>query len=467
MIREKVEASRERQLITLGIISTLFLQKIHPLCRLDHLKSSYARTVWSWISQYYQTYSLAPGKDIQDIYITHKLELDEDEETIATFLQSLSDEFDQKINNVEYAITETEAWLGLRSDELLRDALDDCITRKDHAGAKEAIAAYIDVKRVEVDNTDVLNDANSAVGAFTNEDEVLFRFPGALGAVCGDFKRTDFVAFIAAFKKGKSWWLLELAKQSTYNGLKTLLISLEMPKNQMLRRIWSSLTHRPKHTKMVRVPSFTEMDNSSPEKPIYGIEYNEYEAEAIETTTDFFHIWKKKYQKYFKGGDLRLVCMPSKLLTPKDLDTYLDNLQFYGFWTPDVIIVDYADLMASKIKGEERQQLNDIWMGLRRIAQQRSCLMLTATQSNRAGLYEDLTLMNLAEDIRKAAHVTKLLAINATKEEQKNGICRIAQLAERDDEAIFEQAVVLSCHSLGAVVLDSRYRSEVYIDKSQ
>jgi hypothetical protein len=467
LIREKIEASRERQLITLGIISTPFLQKIHPLCKLELLKSSYARVVWSWISKYYQTYNLAPGKDIQDIYITHKLELDEDEEVIAQFLQSLSEEFDQKITNVEYAITETEEWLGIRADELLRDALNDCIQRKDHRGAKEAIASYIDVKRVETDSTDVLKDVTSAIDAFTNEDEVLFTLPGALGAVCGAFKRTDFIAFLAGFKAGKSWWLWEIARQATYNGLRVLFISLEMPKKQMLRRMWTSLMRRPKQTRVVRVPSFVEMDDSSPENPLWGIEYTDKEVEALEPTEGFFAEWRRRYRKYFRRGDLKLACMPSKTATAEDLDVYLDNMEFYEQWVPDVIVVDYADLMASKVKGEERQILNNIWMGLRRIAQQRNCLVATATQSNRGGLDEDLTMQNIAEDIRKVAHVTKMLAINSKKEEKKNGICRIAQLAERDDEAVFEQAVVLNCYSLGAVALDSRYRSEVYSPKKE
>ena len=70
---------------------------------------------------------------------------------------------------------------------------------------------------------------------------------------------------------------------------------------------------------------------------------------------------------------------------------------------------------------------------------------------------------NIAEDIRKVAHVTKMVAINATKEEKANGIYRIAQIAERDDSTCFEQAYVLSCLDLGQVCLDSRFRSEVLI----
>jgi hypothetical protein len=106
-------------------------------------------------------------------------------------------------------------------------------------------------------------------------------------------------------------------------------------------------------------------------------------------------------------------------------------------------------------------------MGIRRIAQQRNILTASASQTNRGGADEDITVQNIAEDFRKLGHVTKMVAINCTKEEKKNGIYRIAQLAERDEETVFEQAVVTSCLALGATVLDSRYRSEVWVNKEK
>jgi hypothetical protein len=466
MIREKIDASRERQILTLAISNTEFLKAIHPICKLELFKSGYARTVYSWISAYFKEYGVAPQKDIQELYIAHKLGIDEDEEVIATFLQSLSDE-EEEPNNIPFRVKEAEEWLGLRAIELLTDSLKDCLLRKDRARADEAIANYSRVTRVESDDTDVLRDAESAFAAFTDENEVLFQFPGPLGAVMGQFKRTDFVSFLAPMKGKKSWMLLESAQQALFSGCKVLFISLEMPKNQMLRRIWTALTKRPRGPKVVRVPYFVEMDESRDDKPMYKVEYEDKAAEGAELTQEFFADWVKKFKKYFKGGDIKLKCIPAKTATVQDLATYLDNLEYYENWIPDVVVLDYADLMTSKVKGEERHKLDDIWSNLRRIALQREICIITASQANRAGIHEDLDMEHAAEDIRKVAHVTKMLGINATKEEKANGLFRISQIAERDDEAIFEQAYVTSCLSLGTVFLDSRYKSEVWVDKSK
>ena len=53
MIREKIDASRERQIILYSIISTEFLKEIHPLAKPELFKSPYAQTVWRWINQYF------------------------------------------------------------------------------------------------------------------------------------------------------------------------------------------------------------------------------------------------------------------------------------------------------------------------------------------------------------------------------------------------------------------------------
>lgn len=869
MIREKIDASRERQILTLAISNTEFLKAIHPLAKLELFKSKYARTVYSWVSDYFREYEVAPQKDIQDLYVAHKLDIDEDEEVIAQFLQSLSDE-DEEPNNIPFRISEAVEWLGLRSIELLTESLKDSLIRKDRASADEAIANYSRVTRVESDDVNVLRDADRAYTSFTDENEVLFQFPGPLGAVMGQFKRTDFVSFLAPMKRGKcvsgdtkvllqdgrleridvlvskkegqvlslngenkiqeslisdfwsngekpiyeittrtgrrvkitknhpllsfnrgwismedglregdsiavprslpvfgtnvipedhvklmaylladggltsscvtytkkdtllrddvvaittrmgdvctivgkygvniskgyngpqksataqllvdygiprtlsvekvvppiifqlnqrlvslflrilfsgdgsihkggvdyssgsremieqihhlllrfsivglikekkvmgrsyweytirdsqyilkfldkigfegekkekaliihshfskkgkrsyldsipgsyrktliskmkrvprhssfdtilevpsvkwnisreylakankylcdggvasllnsdvlwdpiktiryvgkeptydltvpeyhnfiandiclhnSMWLWDCAQQAMFSSCKVLFISLEMPINQMLRRIWTSLIKRPKGPKVVRVPYFVEMDESSDDKPMYKVEYEDRAVEGVDPSPSFFTEWVQKFKKYFKRGDIKLKCIPAKTATVQDIGTYLDNLEYYENWIPDVVVLDYADLLTSKVKGEERHKLDDIWANLRRVALQRNLCIITASQANRAGIHEDLDMEHAAEDIRKVAHVTKMIGINATKEEKANGLFRISQIAERDDEAIFEQAYVTSCLPLGTVFLDSRYRSEVWVDKSK
>ena len=183
--------------------------------------------------------------------------------------------------------------------------------------------------------------------------------------------------------------------------------------------------------------------------------------DAFAPDVAWFGDWIRKFKLYFRGGDLRVVSMPSRSVSVSDIEVYMNNLEFYEKWIPDVVVIDYADLINSKLKGEHRHQLDDIWANLRRLALERNICIVTASQSSRMSSKGESTEESIAEDIRKIAHVTKMIAINATKEERAQGIHRIAQLAERDDEQHFEQSLVLSCLDLGQMCLDSRFLSQV------
>jgi replicative DNA helicase len=468
MIREKIDASRERNILINAITSDQFLKAIYPLCRLELLITPYARTIYSWISTYYTEYERAPKGDIQDIYIVHRMDIldSEEQDIISAFLTSISKEYENTTNNIDYIIQQSIEYLQIRAFTLLREKITECIAQKDVNGAEQALVTFKQVSPVKVDNTAIFEQLDTAVNAFTDETETLFSFDGAFGKVVGEFKRTDFVAFLAFAKRGKSFALWETAKRAMIWGNNVLFITLEMPRAQMLRRIWTSLTGKPRQTKLVRKSFFVEAEESTKEDPEFTVDYEEEVIEAIEPTKEFFEQWRKDFRKYFRYGDIRLAAMPAKTATVQDITNCIDNLQYYNDWVPDVVVIDYADLLTSKLKGEVRHQLDDIWSNLRRVALQRNICVITASQSGRASANSDATEETIAEDIRKIAHVTKMIAINATKEEKANGLLRIAQLAERDDESVYGQCYVTSCFSIGAFCMDSKMRREVRIDKS-
>ena len=153
--------------------------------------------------------------------------------------------------------------------------------------------------------------------------------------------------------------------------------------------------------------------------------------------------------------------MPAKATTVKDIETVLDNLLYYNDYETDILIIDYADLMGAK-NNEYRHQLDDIWSNLKRLAQERNILVLTATQTNRAGLSgDDLTSDNVAEDMRKLAHVSKFIALNQTNLEKPKGIMRWKVLLDRDEQSRWDEACALTCLRIGKFVLDSRLAEEM------
>ncbi len=458
LVREKVDASRERMLATLAIMSTEYLRGVRNLVTRDLIRVEWCYTVFQWCAEYFDAYGKSPEKDIQELYTAHRFSMDDDEAVlVAQFLHDLSSKY-EPVSNIPYQIQQTEDYLTVRNAELVAQELQLAISAKDPRAIESAIAKFKQVRAQRSGAIDAINDDDAIIEAFEHEDRLLFRFDGALGHVCGDFNRTDLIAFQAFSKVGKSWFLLHSATTAMQWGLNVLYVSLEMPKHQVLRRLWTGLTGRPKYDKTVRIPYFYENELYDGK---YGIDYNEVERRGFQPTKETLFDWRYNWRKYYRKGSLRVEAMPNGSVYIKDLLTYFDSLEYYDNYIPDVIVIDYADLLLSKEKNEKRHQLDDIWKNLRRYAMEKDIVIVTASQSNRQSAKGDSDLDTIAESISKVAHVTKLLAVNASKEEKAAGIVRVANIAEREGEAVYDQAVVLQALDIGQPVIDSRLRSEV------
>ena len=124
-------------------------------------------------------------------------------------------------------------------------------------------------------------------------------------------------------------------------------------------------------------------------------------------------------------------------LSIKQIKALLDIWEKQDDFVPDVIVIDYADLLVAEGRVEFRHQQNEIWKGMRNLSQERHCLVLTATQAD-ANSYEQnrLKLKNFSEDKRKYAHVTACYGLNQdTKDrEKKIGIMRINEIVIREGD---------------------------------
>ena len=62
---------------------------------------------------------------------------------------------------------------------------------------------------------------------------------------------------------------------------------------------------------------------------------------------------------------------------------------------PDLIIIDYADLLTSKASKEKRDKLDDIYTNLRGLATELKIPIWTASQVNRSGAREDIIVNDI------------------------------------------------------------------------
>jgi len=170
-------------------------------------------------------------------------------------------------------------------------------------------------------------------------------------------------------------------------------------------------------------------------------------------------VWTKRHR--VKDG-FRLKSYANGTANTKDLCHQLDLWEELEGFVADVIIIDYADIMAPEDpRKEKRHQEDERWRAMRRLSQERHALVISATQSNREGFDEDtVKATNTSEDKRKLDHVTALFSLNQTVAEEEQGIIRFASTGivreGRADRG--RQVCVLQSLETGRPYIASYYR---------
>ena len=122
-------------------------------------------------------------------------------------------------------------------------------------------------------------------------------------------------------------------------------------------------------------------------------------------------------------------------LTPSDVDRLLDTLDVRENFVPSVVIIDYVDLMRQedgRRNDKDHDGMRRLWENLRNISKRRDILVITVTQSNRAGFGEEsMTLQNLGRTKTGADNCTAFYAINQTFDEHRAGLFRLSCLVAR------------------------------------
>lgn len=134
---------------------------------------------------------------------------------------------------------------------------------------------------------------------------------------------------------------------------------------------------------------------------------------------------------------LKMSTHPNESLSVKIIEQELDALEKTEGWIPEVIVIDYMDLLTNdpdtSRNADERSKTNQKWKRIRKLANERHMLVISATQAA-ATSYDKKTidLKDFSEDKRKNAHVTAMYGINQTDVEKALGIMRLNEMLKRD-----------------------------------
>ncbi len=450
MKREKVNAKIEQQLLKALIASDEFLSQASPVLNLDLIDVAPFRTIAGWCVDYHTKYSRAPRRDVETLHEAWAEGSDGEEvEAVGDLLEQLSDGFeDHDPVNVPYLLDHLRVFLERKALERLQDDVDNALHSGRPEDAKQSVLAYKPIELLAGMGVDPLRDAEAWERAFSLSARPLIQFPGDAGRFLNSaLTRDALVGIQGPEKRGKTWWCIELVVRALRERLRVAFFQVgDLSEHQVMIRLGVYFAQRPSRAELcgdVDVP----YEIIKPDRN--GGEEDEEEGDGLSVKTKPRTFDRpltksaciKAGRKLMRGWGLnpkktylKVSIHPNSTLNVRGITAILDRWEMMEGFIPDVIVIDYADILAPEdTRMSPRDQVNDTWKSLRRLSQERHCLVLVPTQADAAS-YEarTQTIRNFSEDKRKFAHVTGMLGLNQTDEEKRVGVMRLNWIVLRE-----------------------------------
>lgn len=505
----------EQDIVIGLIVNTEYAKIIKPIWNDQYLLSSVGTTLAKWCWRYFDKYKEAPRKEIKRIYETQVLKgkLNEDiaEEIELDILPLLDKKFREK-GLSKHLIDLTLEYFQKRSAEILAEDVEGLSAKNKD---KEAIALIKKYKEPTLDVADWISIDSRDIKqvykqAFEAVSDPVLQYKGAWGEFINtELVKGSFVSFLAPEKRGKTWLLMELAISAIKQGKKVAFFQAgDMTAEQQIMRVGVNVSAKPNKEKFIgsryvavkdcvknQIGDCSERNKVSSPPLFPGLTVRQVKADrpSIDTLLEL----KEEIPNYERCIDcsafnrnpwgtvwLRKKRYP-RVLTPDEayektlrvlgtnrnfrLDTYVNGqctvtkmenrLEEWGDWKPELILIDYMDLIVAEIGGEYRHQQNEIWKRVRGMSQKTNAAVCAPTQAD-AKAYKQglLTLDNFSEDKRKYAHATAFIGMNQDPDgiEKQLGIMRFNKLLSRDDDFNHRKVVhVIQDLRVGKPIVDS------------
>lgn len=202
----------------------------------------------------------------------------------------------------------------------------------------------------------------------------------------------DLCILVGSAGSGKSWSLVSIGTHALKMGKNVVHFTLELNENYTSKRYDSKLTGIPSQ----------------------DLKYHALEVqESIESNVK---------------GRLRVFFHPTKTATINTLKRQLDGLITYGF-QPDLIIVDYADLLRSDNiyhqKGGSYFEIGSIYEELRGLAGEYKVPVWSASQAHRSAADQEIiTGEQIAESFKKVMTGDFVISVQRKVEDKLGGTAR-------------------------------------------
>lgn len=158
-----------------------------------------------------------------------------------------------------------------------------------------------------------------------------------------------------------------------------------------------------------------------------------YDAFFTEIPVNEIKVHKNEVKRTLENvrGKLYIKQYPAGKANVNTLLAHVDKCRGQGI-EPDLIILDYADLLYTKNAREKRDKLDDIYTSLRGLATELKIPIWTASQSNRSAARDDIIQGDqIAESYSKIMITDIAISIGRKTEDKENGTGRFHIMKNR------------------------------------
>ena len=259
--------------------------------------------------------------------------------------------------------------------------------------------------------------------------------------------RKTLMVTVASTGKGKTWDLINKGKAGLQHHKRVLHITLELDEEKTAARYIQSMFGLTRdEAAQIRITQFLKDSNG-----VVSLQFADLHRESI--------IAKQIELRERLGGwcscpRWHVKQFPTSTLSTEQLSLFLDGLERKEKFRPDLVILDYADLMRIDSKNL-RIDTGRLYRELRGLSIIKNFALVTASQGNRES--EDAKVVdrtNMAEDWSKAGTADTVITYSQTKEEKALGLARLFVDKARDATDGF-MCLISQAYPIGQFCLDA------------
>jgi len=426
MIERVVSQHLQDCILFLCIIDTDFIRVAKsniPTNYFSQVTGDLIRLVYN----YYDMFKRAPsdGKDMKDDFYTEFLrfveQFDEDRKKLYfDYLERIGRMGEEAPPSKEYVLSRINKFLRAR---ILEGALMESAPLVEQGDFERVEQILMKALKSGVPLEEKFLTIPDDGPAFLREKNIVSEIVAHLGVPLldrriGGLRRGQLICFFGPAKGAKSWACLNVAYQAMSLGYRVLYLSHELTAQEIGQRVYQKVgglsTEPEEEVKEVTVKYLedeVEKEQTFLPKSIQDVNEQEEVARLLSRFTG-----KLKVRKY-----------PMGTCSVGEVERLLDYLETFESFIPDVVVTDYVEIMALPRREEKHEAINETYIGLKSIADQRNLLMVTASQITRAGYGKSRVAQAYlpAGDIRKLANIDLGISLCASEAQAAQNLMNV------------------------------------------